>query len=202
MHKTLHRSISVLVGAILISSCADSAMRSPTAPPDASLDVNSRTSNTGSSGHAATSDLKALWWKKGHQDVIRVSKRIGVEGGTISIPVTGLTIVFPAGAVKQEITITVTSDDKYVAYKMEPSGTQFGKDVVVTQLLSFTELAGAPLRTQLFAAYIADDNAKLTGKIPVLEIEPSTTSISPLTGLPEAEVWVIRHFSRYMLASG
>ncbi len=98
--------------------------------------------------------------------------------------------------------ITVTSDDKYVAYRMEPSGTQFLKDVTVTQLLSFTQVAGAPLRNPLFAAYIPNDTLSLIGKIPVLEIEPSQTILSPLTGLPEAQVWLIKHFSRYMLASG
>jgi hypothetical protein len=118
------------------------------------------------------------------------------------MPETGLTVVFPAHALRSPLTITVTSDDKYVAYKMEPSGTVFDEDVIVTQLLSFTELAGAPLRSQLFAAYISDDNAKLSGKLRVLEIEPSHTVLSLLTGLPEAQVWVIRHFSRYMLASG
>jgi len=72
----------------------------------------------------------------------------------------------------------------------------------VTQLLSFTELAGTRLRNPLFAAYIPDDNLSLAGKIQVLEIEPSWTIFSPRTGLPEAQVWLIKHFSRYMLASG
>jgi hypothetical protein len=151
---------------------------------------------------SGTLELKALWWRSAHRDVIRVSKTIGIDGGTIAIPETGLTMVFPAGAVSAPLTITVTSDDRYVAYKMEPSGTVFSKDVVVTQQLSFTEIAGAPLRTQLFAAYIADDNLKLSGKVPVLEVEPSSTSLSPLTALPQAQTWLIRHFSRYMLASG
>jgi hypothetical protein len=118
------------------------------------------------------------------------------------MPTTGLTIVFPAGAVSAPLTITVTSDEGYVAYKMEPTGTRFDKDVVVTQLLSFTEVAGAPLNTHLFAAYIADDRASLGGNVPVLEIEPSHTIFSALTGLPVAQVWLIKHFSRYMLASG
>src|SRR5690348_18089510 len=92
--------------------------------------------------------------------------------------------------------------DKYVAYKMEPTGTQFKKDVTVRQSLRNTTIAGSPLRTSIFAAYIADDNVKLSGKVPVLEIEPSTTLFSPTNArLPEAQVWTIRHFSRYMLAS-
>jgi len=146
--------------------------------------------------------LKALWWKKPQKSVFQVSKTIDASGGTIAIPALGLTMVFPAGAVSGPLTITVTSDDKYVAYKMEPSGTKFLKDVTVTQLLSLTQLVGAPLRQQLFAAYVADDRAKLTGKIPVIELEPSSTTLSPTSGLPVAQVWVIKHFSRYMLASG
>jgi hypothetical protein len=86
---------------------------------------------------------------------------------------------------------------------MEPSGTQFLKDVTVTQSLSATELGLRPLRSQLFAAYIADDRVKLSGKVPVLELEPSETVFSVLSPLiPQAHVWIIRHFSRYMLASG
>ena len=123
------------------------------------------------------------------------------SGGVISIPRTGLTMSFPAGAVSAPIEITVTSDDKYVAYKMEPTGTQFLKDITVTQLLSFTEVSGTRLRNPLLAAYIPDDNVSLAGKIQVLEIEPSQTIFSTLTGLPEAQVWLIKHFSRYMLAS-
>jgi hypothetical protein len=119
----------------------------------------------------------------------------------ISIPETGLKIEFPAGSVNSPLLITITADEQYVAYKMEPSGSQFLKDITVTQSLGATELQGSSLRTQLYAAYIAD-SVSLSGKVPVLEIEPSRTIISPTSGLPEAQVWVIRHFSRYMLASG
>jgi hypothetical protein len=197
------RTISILAGAILISSCSDSAFRSTTGPVEpAAVQSSGASASRHGLPTSGTLELKALWWRNAHRDVIRVSKTIGVDGGTISMPETGLTMVFPAGAVGAPLTITVTSDDRYVAYKMEPSGTTFSKDVVVTQQLSFTEVAGAPLRTQLFAAYIADDNLQLSGKVPVLEVEPSTTTLSSLTSLPQAQTWLIRHFSRYMLASG
>jgi hypothetical protein len=200
------RSISILIGAILISSCSDRVSTDLTGPSAVALSQSpaSAISGKGQGGQSQNNglELHALWWKRQHKDVISVSKRIDVSGGVISIPATGLTMVFPAGAVSNPTTITVTSDDKYVAYRMEPSGIHFNKDVVVTQLLTLTQVAGAPLRTQIFAAYIADDNVKLSGKVPVLELEPSSTSLSPLTNLPEAQVWLIRHFSRYMLASG
>ena len=107
---------------------------------------------------------------------------------------------FPAGAVKAPIKITVTPDQDYVSYKMEPAGTQFSKDVTVTQSLAATELNGETLRHQLFAAYIAD-NVRLSGKVPVLYLLPSHTIFSS-SSLPQAHVWTITHFSRYMLASG
>jgi hypothetical protein len=201
------RSLAVVAGAIIIASCSEAGISGPNTnqeriaataivqpAADRLLDHVSDVSRL---------DLKAVWWKKQHKDVIKVSKTIDQSGGTISIPETGLTLSFPAGAVAAPITITVTSDEKYVAYRMEPSGTRFLKDVTATQQLNTTSIFGSPLRSQLYAAYIADDNVKLSGKVPVLEIEPGTTIFSVLSSLlPQAHVWTIRHFSRYMLASG
>jgi hypothetical protein len=201
------RSLAVLAGAIIIASCSEAGISGPngnqqriaataSVQPAADRLLNQVTD-------VSKLDLKAVWWKKQHKDVIKVSKTIDQSGGTISIPETGLTLSFPAGAVVAPITITVTSDDKYVAYRMEPTGTKFLKDVTATQLLNTTSIFGSPLRSQLYAAYIPDDNVKLSGKVPVLEIEPGTTIFSVLSSLlPQAHVWTIRHFSRYMLASG
>ena len=199
----LFRSVSLLVAASLLASCSDSLLQSPTAP----FNPTAASAAKGSGNTAVLPDvglqLKALWWNSDwkRQDVVKVKQTINPSGGVISIPRTGLTVSFPAGAVAAPIEITVTSDDKYVAYKMEPSGTRFLKDVTVTQLLSFTQVAGKRLKNPLLAAYIADDRLSLAGKIPVLELEPSTTTFSARTGLPEAQVWLIKHFSRYMLAS-
>ncbi|HEX9220924.1 MAG TPA: hypothetical protein VF858_10610 [Gemmatimonadaceae bacterium] len=160
-------------------------------------------SDHGSDGGSSSLQLEALWWKDTYDRQISVSKTIDASGGTISIPQTGLTVSFPRGALQSALKITITADKDYVAYKFDPAGTQFLKDVTVTQALDNTTVFGEPLRTQLYAAYIADDNLKLSGTLPVLEIEPSTTIFSALNPLlPQAQVWVIRHFSRYMLASG
>ena len=199
IRSTLFRPFSVVLAAAVLSSCTDSAFRSPTDPADAAATAAAVSSLQGNNNNL---ELSALWWEKNLKGGTQVSKTIDAAGGVISMPGTGLTIVFPQGAVSAPIKITVTADDKYVAYKMEPSGTKFLKDVTVTQLLGFTKLDKSALRSQIFAAYIADDHLKLSGKVPVLEIEPSSTVMSPRTGLPEAQIWVIRHFSRYMLASG
>ncbi|MDQ6690633.1 MAG: hypothetical protein M3Z18_09000 [Gemmatimonadota bacterium] len=209
MLRSFIRSFGVIPAAVFLWSCADSALQGPTSPIDpVSAPAGATSAKTGDVTDALPNSrkvaLRALWWNTDWepQRVVKVTETIGPSGGLIKIPQTGLTMLFPPGAVRAPIKITVGSDDSYVAYKMEPSGTQFLKDVTVTQLLSFTEVGSGPLRKQLFAAYIADDNLKLSGKIRVLEIEPSTTVVSPRTGLPEAQVWLIKHFSRYMLASG
>ena len=206
--SALFRSLPAILGAFVIASCSDAGVSNLTAPSDAVVGRLSDAALTQPALGASHTDrhgleLRALWWDKKHRGQVRVSKTIDVLGGTISIPETGLTMVFPPGAVANPITITVTADEDYVAYKMDPAGTKFQQDVIVTQSLAATELKGETLRSQLFAAYIADDRLKLSGKVPVLEIEPSHTifsSISPRT--PIAQVWIIRHFSRYMLASG
>jgi hypothetical protein len=204
LSRKLVRFLAALSGAIIVASCADPLSPSHSVPPDAATSQNSGSGKFGSAlapaANTAGLDLRAVWWSRDHKN-LQVSKTIGSSGGVISIPETGLTMEFPAGSLKSALTITVTADEQYVAYKMEPSGTQFLKDVKVTQSLKPTSLSGQPLRSLLYAAYIADDGIRLSGKVPVIEIEPSKTILSPITGLPEAQVWVIRHFSRYMLAS-
>ena len=198
IRSTLLRSISAVVGAFLMASCSDSGVIDPGSegaltPPsltDAPRDVSG-------------TELKALWWRDRLSSPVSVTQTIGVLGGTISIPATGLTVSFPAGAVEAPIAITITADPDYVAYKMSPAGTQFLAPVTVTQSLPFTELDNKPLRAPVFVAYIADDSVSLTGNVPVKELEPAQTIFSlnaPL--IPVAQVWIIRHFSRYMLASG
>jgi hypothetical protein len=208
IRSRLFRALPAILGVLVITSCSDSGVESLTAPVESSAHrisgaVAGVTGLAGSPTDAAGLELRAAWWNKKHKDHVRVSKTIDASGGTISIPETGLTVFFPAGAVAAPITITITADEKYVAYKMEPSGTRFLTDVTVTQSLAATEFGLRPLRTQLFAAYIADDGVKLSGKVPVLELEPTETIFSLVSPLiPQAQVWIIRHFSRYMLASG
>jgi hypothetical protein len=55
----------------------------------------------------------------------------------------------------------------------------------------------------LFGAYTNDDLIDLGKLLHALEIELSTTIFTPNSNnLPDTEVWIINHFSRYMLASG
>jgi len=194
IRNRLLRSFALLAGAILIASCGtDSVAPDVTGPTGLGL--------SGPAIDAAGRQFDALWWNRDLNSVVQVSKTIDQSGGVLTVPETGLTMEFPAGAVSGPITITVTADQKYVAYKMDPAGTQFLKDVTVTQSLSNTTISGQPLQSQIYATYIADDSVSLSGRVPVLEIEPSKTVFYPNSSLPQAHVWIIRHFSRYMLAS-
>jgi hypothetical protein len=198
----LFRSVTALLGALIISSCSEPRIPDPTGPIQALSDHGSDGGPLSSTSTDGVK-LKALWWEKTYDKAISVSKTIDAAGGTISIAQTGLTVSFPQGALASPLKITITADKDYVAYKFDPAGTIFLKDVTVTQQLNNTTLFGEPLRSQLYAAYIADDNISLSGSVPVTEIEPSTTIFSVLNPLlPQAQVWIIRHFSRYMLASG
>lgn len=200
IRSALFRSLPAILGAFVIASCSDAGVSSPTAPADAIASPSSEATLKGVSTDVSHIELRALWWKKQHKNLPSVSQWIEPSGGTISIPETGFTMTFPEGAVTTRIRITVTPDEKYVAYKMEPAGTRFSKEVTLSQSLAATELNGQALRNQLFAAYISD-NVKLSGKVPVLYLLPSHTVFSTSL-VPQAHVWTITHFSRYMLASG
>ena len=199
----LRRSLVIAIGALVLVSCSEGSISAPTPQVQARSDEGSGSDGTPLSTSSNQVKLKALWWDRGYDQAISVSKTIDAAGGTISIPKTGLTVSFPQGALTGPLKITITADKDYVAYRFDPAGTIFLKDVTVTQQLNNTAIFGDPLRSPLYAAYIADDNIKLSGSVPVVEIEPSTTIFSVLNPLlPQAEVWIIRHFSRYMLASG
>jgi hypothetical protein len=199
----LRRSLVIAMGALVLVSCSEGGISAPTAQVQASSDQSWGSDAGQLSSSRNQVELKALWWNRGYDQAISVSKTIDAAGGTISIPQTGLIVSFPQGALTSPLKITITADKDYVAYKFDPAGTIFLKDVTVTQQLNTTAIFGGPLRSQLYAAYIADDNIRLSGSVPVVEIEPSTTIFSVLNPLlPQAEVWIIRHFSRYMLASG
>jgi hypothetical protein len=199
----LRRSIVIAIGALVLVSCSAGGISDPAAQVQAGSDQGSGSGGGQLSSSTDQVKLRALWWDRGYDQAISVSQIIDAAGGTISIPKTGLTVSFPQGALTGPLKITITADKDYVAYKFDPAGTTFLKDVTVTQQLNNTTIFGDPLRSQLYAAYIADDSIKLSGSVPVVEIEPSTTIFSVLNPLlPQTEVWIIRHFSRYMLASG
>jgi hypothetical protein len=147
--------------------------------------------------------VNAIKWSPAHVNVTRsVSGTIGYNGGTLTIPGSDFVIVFPQGALSSATQIKIVSDGNgYVSYDMQPHGIKFAKPVIVTQLLTHTTVFGTPKALNAFGAYFATDPTLLSGLLKALEIE-TTTIFSGPSGQAEIETWQLRHFSRYMLASG
>jgi hypothetical protein len=128
---------------------------------------------------------------------ITVSKSIGPEGGTLTIPEAGVTVTVPRGALAATTKITMTARaGTLVAYDFAPHGITFAKPLVFSQKLSGTNatLLGAPF---LRLGYYADANllTKTGGVVSEL-----------LGGVVNTLSWTftssIKHFSGYMVSCG
>jgi hypothetical protein len=213
------RSSVLVLSTFVALSCSDSPT-APTAPVASAIPAGSQqdallggliggllnvvTSVVGFVADATGLTVHPIAWNSSYAQVsYTVSGTITPWGGTLTIPQSDFTMTFPVGAVSQPTLITVTSDPKYVAYKMSPAGIKFAKPVVVSQRLRKTSVYGQPLTAKLFGAYISDDLLDLSKLLHALEIELSTTIFaSGSSTFPEITTWTVNHFSRYMLASG
>jgi hypothetical protein len=208
------RTFALVLTAAFAISCADSSPTGPAAPLNAQDGLLSDLLGAlkplapdliGFVADATGLTVHPVKWSASRTAVpYSVTRTIDRSGGTLSIPEADFTITFPYGAVSQPTTITITSDPSFVAYKMYPHGLRFSKPVTVTQRLKNTEVFGVPLTGHLFGAYLANDLLDLANVLHALEIETSITIFAPSadkTPLPDTQVWIINHFSRYMLAS-
>ena len=149
-------------------------------------------------------EVRAVRWAPSHVNQVRsVSGTIGYNGGTLSIPGSDFSITFPRGALSNSTQITIISDASgYVSYDMRPHGLRFAKPVLVTQKLRNTELYGTPQVWNSFGAYFAEDPTILSGLLKAVETTTTTIFAAPDGTAPAIHVWQLKHFSRYMLASG
>ena len=209
------RSFTLVLATFVALSCSDATATGPLAPSGAQDGLLSGVAGTvtgllgtvlkviGFQTDPNGIDVYAVKWAPTHVNAVRtVSATIGVNGGSLSIPVSDFTIAFPYGALSAPTTISITSDASgYVSYDMQPHGLVFKKPVIVMQRLKNTSVYGTPMALNAFGAYFATDPLDLSGLLKALEIE-TTTIFSGSSGLPEFETWSLNHFSRYMLASG
>ncbi len=209
------RSFTLVLATFVAFSCSDYSATGPLAPTQVQsglLDglVGTMTGLLGSVirviGFATSPNgipVTAVQWAPTHVNQVQtVSATIGYNGGTLAIPGSDFTILFPQGALSAPTAITITSDASgYVSYDMQPHGITFAKPVIVTQRLNNTAVYGTSLAFNSFCAYFPQDLLNLSGILQALEIE-TTTIFSGWNGQPEVETWQLNHFSRYMLASG
>jgi len=155
-------------------------------------------------GVVAPRDVYAVKWAPSHVNQARsVSGYIGYGGGTLSIPGSDFTITFPRGALSTTTKITIISDGSgYVSYDMYPHGITFSTPVIVTQQLRNTSVYGTSKAWNSFGAYFPQDLLDLSGLLKASETTTTTIYAAPSGGVPAVQTWQLKHFSRYMLASG
>jgi hypothetical protein len=221
----IFRSAALAFTAYLALSCADSF--APTDPlasgeMDAGSTLTTVTGGTASVPVACPeswtqptfsstgSNVKGTRWIDARVPVeLSVSGVIGPEGGTLAIPGSQFLIYFPKDALSSPTAITITSKESpWVTYDMNPHGTVFGKPVFVFQGLENTTIFGTPTACSAYGAYLPTGSEVISANDTASATE--TTMSYTISGFvpwvqfssPQTSVWIINHFSRYMLASG
>ena len=142
----LWRSLRVGVAVLGLAGCASDSGIGPAAASNA-LTVPLQAS-PGLISDALSATLKLLTVKSVNRDValtsdVTVSRTIGVEGGTISIPAAGFTLTIPPKAVSEPTAFTVTAlKGKALAYEMGPHGMKFSQALDARQDLNGTNAKG------------------------------------------------------------
>jgi hypothetical protein len=111
----------------------------------------------------------------------------------------------PTGALTEPVTITVVSKaGPYVAYEMLPHGLKFLKPATATQGLKTTAAYGTDAGNAVRSAYLSEGSETINAddSVSPSELEASTTYFSGARPVAESHVWIVNHFSRYILISG
>jgi len=187
-----HIAVASLIG-LSLSAC--SATDGPSAPTSQRAPSGSgSTSLLGGLLGTTTTNAKPLTRTVPLASPITVSKRIGVLGGSFSIPQAGLTVVVPPLAVLSTTTFTATAlAGSAVAYDFSPH-THFAAPLVATQSLAGTAAAtGLVNPLSLYVGYFPDSNH------PTSITEILTVGVDLLNLTSTVTLW---HFSGYVWASG
>jgi hypothetical protein len=197
-HRALHR-LALTASAILLLGCGDySSSTSPALSQAKLVAVRSSFSLVASGGKA-----RAVKWGPAHSRIEQsASAVIGPDGGTLSLPGSDFTMNIPSGAVSAPTTITVVAKaGSYVAYEMLPHGLQFLRPVTGIQGLQNTATYGTNDGNTVRSAYLPEgrDGIDVDDSASPSELEAATTYFDAARA--ESHVWVINHFSRYILIS-
>ncbi|MFN8582623.1 MAG: hypothetical protein U0163_16815 [Gemmatimonadaceae bacterium] len=128
---------------------------------------------------------------------VSVSAVIGVNGGVLSIPQSGITLTVPAGAVSAPVKFQITSlKGLSVAYEFEPHGMVFNKPLTIRQDLTKTlYLPGLPVGGAYFKSR---DQLDLLGRKGTID-ETIQSLLNPSVRVLE---FPVRHFSGYLVSCG
>ena len=130
---------------------------------------------------------------------ITVTRNIGYDGGTISVPGTGFSMSIPRGALKYTtpITVTAVAGDK-VQYEFGPHGLTFAQPVHVTQSLEGTYAQNKSVSYEAIY-YGQSGSTSLLTKLVDVVLEVLKAVVDPITNSVSFDV---RHFSGYLVSSG
>jgi hypothetical protein len=133
-------------------------------------------------------------------DELSNSTTVGIFGGSLSLPGTGLRIVVPPFAVTSPTRITVTAvAGSQVAYEFEPHGIHFLAPLVVTQDLAGTSAYNnGLLQRGIVAGYFANVTDLNPDAGTALVSELLSTSLSLLN---HNATFAVFHFSGYLVAT-
>jgi hypothetical protein len=197
-HRAFYR-LAVAASAIVVFACGDYTRSTSPALSQAKLVAVRSSFSIVESGSKA----RAVRWGPAHsRSEQSASAVIGPDGGTLSLPGSDFTMNIPSGALSAPTTITVVSKSgSHVAYEMLPHGLRFLRPVTAIQGLQNTATYGTDGGNAVRTAYLpegrdaidADDSAAPS------ELEAATTYFGAAGA--ESHVWIISHFSRYILIS-
>jgi hypothetical protein len=175
MNRLTLRALALIAGAAAAAAGCTDGSRTPTAtePAAASYQLLRRTPDS-------------FGPRRSESGTSSVSGVIGPAGGTLQLG-DGYRIDFPAGALAQPTTITMTPSDEYVGVELEPHGIRFpwGHEPVLTLRYS----SGSILSLLGLRIAYTDDSDH------ILEILPSLWQ--PFSGSVTAR---LHHFSGYVIA--
>jgi hypothetical protein len=211
----LLRNGTLGVLAMLALACADSGVPTAPATPEILVAPPLPGSPSGTDGgewipiQPTTTpegrSVKGIRWSSTHVPLeVSVTGTIGPAGGSLAIPGSDFVIHFPEGSLSSPTTITIVSKESaWVSYDMIPHGLVFAKPVYVMQALVHTTAYNTPAAFFVFGAYLSPGNETISpdNTATAAETTPSFIYLDR-TGIPTWSVWLLDHFSRYMLASG
>jgi hypothetical protein len=199
-HRALFR-LAVAASAFVVFACGDYTRSTSPALSQAKLVAVRSSFSIVESGSKA----RAVRWGPGHSRVEQtVSALIGPDGGTLSLSGSDFTMNIPSGALSAPTTITIVAKaGSHVAYEMLPHGLQFLRPVTAVQGLQNTATYGTDAGNSVRTAYLPEgqDEISVDDSASPSELEAATTYFSGPQQVAETHVWLINHFSRYILIS-
>jgi hypothetical protein len=196
------QNLGLVVGAVAALNCGDyTRSTSPTQPT-----LLPPTKIVGASFTLVRSGsvARAVKWGSSHSKVDQsVSAVVGPEGATLSLPGADFSMTIPAGALSAPTAITVTSrGGAFVTYDMLPHGLRFALPVTASQGLRTTASYGTAAGNGVRTAYLkaANEQIGFDGAASPAELEAATTHF--YGEVAETHLWILNHFSRYILISG